>query len=105
MTVPPQDRKRPLGQATQEVLIAAEHKRRRTAGAAVAAGCQMRRRAFDQVFTEEMEPGQAAEHALQHPFPFDETESMSFLLKDTIKHVAEHRSTIADERASSVAYW
>ena len=53
----------------------------------------------------ELEPGQAAEHALGHPFPFDLPDALPDALASTIRYVAEHQDTIAAERERKVAKW
>ena len=91
-----------LGEEVRAVEIARYHKRKRSVTAAVAAGRQFRRQAFPPVLTHEVEPSEAARIACNHQFPFDNTDFLTENLIETIKYVAAHQSTIADERAKLV---
>ena len=61
----------------------------------------MRRQAFPPVFTHELEPGAACEHAVKVDYPFDNTLPLSDNLTSAINYVAANQSTIAAERAAT----
>ena len=98
-------RKRALGIAMKEVVIAEQHRQRRTAQQAVAAGKQMKRRAFKPLLSVECHPGEAFDTVKQATFPFDAVDALAPDLKDNIAHIFKNRATINEDRRIAVEHW
>ena len=101
LTTPPAERKRPLGTPCRYE----EHRQARSGSQAVQAGYQMRRGLVKPFFPLEVEPGQAARHALSVVHPFNSDVALDPVLAANIKQVCDETAKVVAARFDLLTCW
>ena len=99
LTVPPAERKRPVGQPCRF----REHRQTGSARVAIGSGYQMRRGLVPPIFETELEPGQAVQHALRAIHPFTQEIALETVLTENIRQVCTAPADVLLHR--SAALW
>ena len=101
LKTPADERKRPVGEPCRH----REHRQLKSGKAAVHSVYQMKRGLVPRLFSHELEPGQAAEVALDFVHPFTEEPPLSDVLRSNIHFVCTSPGQLEQLRENRLEFW